>query len=84
MNAIGDIFNLLFFAPVINVLVLIYHGLQALHIPSALGFAIVLLTVLIRFLVWPFMASQIKATKKMAELKPHLDELKVKHKGDKK
>ncbi|MFH1535952.1 MAG: YidC/Oxa1 family membrane protein insertase, partial [Patescibacteria group bacterium] len=47
-------------------------------------FAIVLLTVLIRFLVWPFMASQIKATKKMAELKPHLDELKVKHKGDKK
>lgn len=29
------------------------------------------------------MSSQIKATKKMAELKPHLDELKGKHKGDK-
>ncbi len=41
------------------------------------------LTILIRVLVWPFMASQIKVTKKMAELKPHLDVLKTKHKGDK-
>ena len=37
----------------------------------------------IRLLVWPFMASQIKATQKMAQLKPHLDLLKTKHKDDK-
>ncbi len=83
MKEIGDIFNLVFMGPVINLLVLIFQGLQAIHIPGALGFAIVFLTVLIRILVWPFMSSQIKATKKMADLKPHLDELKVKHKGDK-
>lgn len=83
MNVIFDIFNLIFFGPVINLLVLILHGLQAIHIPGALGFSIIILTVLIRFLVWPFMSSQIKATKKMADLKPHLDELKQKHKGDK-
>src|SRR3989344_3446435 len=80
---IGDIFNVIFLGPVINLLVLIYQGLSALHIPGALGFSIMFLTIVIRVLVWPFMSSQIKATKKMADLKPHLDALKVKHKGDK-
>ena len=83
MNSIVDIFNLIFFGPVINLLALVYQGLQAIHFPGALGFSIMILTVIIRILVWPFMASQIKATKKMAELKPHLDVLKAKHKGDK-
>ncbi|MBI2315451.1 membrane protein insertase YidC [Candidatus Daviesbacteria bacterium] len=80
---IGAIFNLIFFAPVINLLVLIYQGLSFLNLPGALGFSIVVLTVLVRILVWPFMSSQIKATKKMADLKPHLDALKQKHKNDK-
>ncbi len=84
MKEIGDIFNLIFMGPVINLLVLIYQGLQAIHIPGALGFSIMFLTIIIRVLVWPFMATQIKATKKMADLKPHLDELKLKHKDDKK
>lgn len=83
MNIIGDLFNLIFFAPVINLLVLILQGLQFLHIPGALGFSIMILTILIRVLVWPVMASQMKSMKKMAELKPHLDHLKVKHKEDK-
>ncbi len=83
MNQIVDIFNLIFFGPVINLLVLIFQGLQAIGVPGALGFSIMILTILIRILVWPFMASQIKATKKMADLKPHLDVLKQKHKDDK-
>lgn len=81
---IGDIFNLVFFGPIINLLVLIFQGLQAVHIPGALGFSIMILTILIRILVWPIMSSQIKITKKMSELKPHLDALKQKHKDDKK
>jgi len=81
---IGDIFNVVFFGPVINLLVLIFQGLSFVHLPGALGFSIIILTVLIRVLVWPFMASQIKATKKMADLKPHLDQLKQTHKDDKK
>lgn len=84
MGGIVDFFNLIFMGPVINLLVFIYQGLQALHIPGALGLSIMILTILIRILVWPFMASQIKATKKMADLKPHMDELKKKHKDDKK
>lgn len=84
MGGIGQIFDLVFFGPIINMLVLIFQGLSALHIPGALGFSILILTIIIRMLVWPFMASQIKATKKMADLKPHLSELKKKHKDDKK
>lgn len=83
MNFIIDLFNLIFFGPVINLLVLIYQGLSALGIGGTLGFAIMILTIVIRLLVWPFMSSQIKATKKMADLKPHLDALRVKHKDDK-
>lgn len=84
MGAIGDIFNSIFVGPVVNLLVLIYQGFQATHIPGALGFSIMFLTIIIRVLVWPFMSTQIKATKKMADLKPLLDLLKFKHKDDKK
>lgn len=83
MGGIIDLFNLVFMGPVINLLVLIFQGLSALNVPGALGFSIIVLTVLIRILVWPFMSSQIKATKKMADLKPHLDALKLKHRDDK-
>ncbi len=83
MEAVGNVFNLIFVGPIINLLVGIFQGLQYLHIPGALGFSIISLTLLIRFLAWPLMSSQIKATRKMADLKPHLDELKHKHKDDK-
>ena len=80
---IGDFFNLIFLGPIINLLTLMFKGFEFLNVPGALGLAIVALTLVIRVLVWPLMASQIKATKKMADLKPHLDELKRKHKDDK-
>lgn len=83
MNTIGDIFNAAFLQPIINLLILIFHGLQAINIPGALGFAVVILTVGIRILLWPFMTTQLQSAKKMADLKPHLDELKRKHKDDK-
>ncbi|MDO8619527.1 MAG: YidC/Oxa1 family membrane protein insertase [Candidatus Daviesbacteria bacterium] len=82
-DVIGLIFNEAFFRPVINLLALILHGLNLLHIPGSLGLSILILTVIIRLLVWPFMASQIKSAKKLGELKPHLDALKSKHKDNK-
>lgn len=83
MQVIIDLFNLLFFGPVLNLLVLILKGLEVIQIPGALGFAIILLTVIIRFLVWPFMGSQLRSAHKMAELKPKIQALKTKHSGDK-
>ena len=83
MQVIGDIFNTVLFGPIVNLLVAILQGLEFIHLPGALGFAIIILTIVIRLLVWPFMQTQLKSARKMAELKPQLDDLKIKHKGDK-
>lgn len=83
MQIIGDIFNTFFLGPIINLLVLIIKGLEFINIPGALGFAIVILTVVIRLIVWPFMSSQLKSAQKMHELKPAMAELKKKHSSDK-
>lgn len=80
---IGDIFNIIFLGPVINLLVVIYQAFAYIHLPGALGFSIIALTVLIRLLVWPFMSAQMKSTSKIAQMKPHLDALQKKHKDDK-
>ncbi|OGE31046.1 hypothetical protein A2631_05185 [Candidatus Daviesbacteria bacterium RIFCSPHIGHO2_01_FULL_44_29] len=83
MNIFGDIFNSLFFGPIINLLVLTYHALTGVHIPGAFGLAIVLLTIAIRLLIAPFIAAQLRSTKKMSDLKPQLEALSKKHAKDK-
>lgn len=83
MQVITDIFDTFLFGPVVNLLVAIIQGLEFLHIPGAFGFSIIILTVIIRLAVWPLMHTQLKSAKKMQELKPELDALKVKHKDDK-
>lgn len=70
--------------PIINVLVVIYQIFYFLHIPFALGFSIIALTIIIRLILYPLTTSQLKATKKMQDLNPHLSRLKEKHKGDSK
>lgn len=78
----GELFHELLFRPILNILVLIYQVLVAFNIPFALGFAIVLLTILIRFLLYPLTTAQLKSSKKMQDVAPHVSRLKEKHKGD--
>lgn len=78
----GEFFNAVFINPIINVLLIVYHGFSFLHLPYALGFAIVGLTIIIRFIIYPFTTAQLKASLKMQTLSPHLSRLKEKHKGD--
>jgi YidC/Oxa1 family membrane protein insertase len=77
-----QLFNLLLVQPITNILVLLYHALTMLGLPYALGFAIIALTVIIRFLLYPITTQQLKTSKKMQELTPHLADLKKKHKDD--
>src|SRR3990170_1308902 len=77
-----ELFNTFLVYPIINILVALYQGLLFVNAPFALGFAIILLTVIIRFLLYPLMSSQLKASKKMQEVAPHISKLKEKHKGD--
>lgn len=78
----GEIFNLFFIQPIENTLIIIYHALSFLHVPYAFGFSIILLTGFVRFILYPFTASQLKTSKKMQDLAPHLSRLKEKHKND--
>ena len=82
LNVLGGIFHF-FFTVTVNIVVIIINVLNFLHIPGALGISIILISVLIRFAVWPLMSSQIKLSKKTAQLKPQVDALKLKHGKDK-
>lgn len=76
-------FDTILINPILNLLVAIYKVLEAANIPGSLGFAIILLTIIIKLILWPLTSAQLKSTKKMAELKPHLDRVKKEHGEDK-
>ena len=78
------LWNQILIWPILNLLVAFYKLFEFLHIPGPLGFAIILLTIVIRLVLYPLMQAQLKSAKKMADLKPHLDAISTKHKDDKK
>lgn len=79
----NNIFNALFIIPILNVLIGFYKLLLLVHIPGAFGFSLILLTVLIRIVLYPATVSQLKNTQKLSKLKPHIDRLSEKYKNDK-
>lgn len=79
-----EIFNTIIVNPIINVLVAIYQALLLFNIPYPLGFSIIGLTIVIRIILYPLISAQLRASKKMQDLAPHMSNLKEKHKGDKK
>lgn len=65
------------YQPILNTLLWLY-GVTGHN----LGFAIILLTLVVRGILIPFTLPQLKSAKKMAQLKPELDALKKKHGHD--
>jgi len=78
-----NLWNQILVWPILNVLIGLYKLFEFLHIPGPLGFAVIGLTLIIRLILYPLMAAQLRSAKKMAKIKPHMDALAVKHKGDK-
>lgn len=74
----SNIWNLLLFQPILNLLVMLYRILF-----SNLGLAIIVLTLLIRLILIPITNPQLESAKKMQKLAPELDKLKKKFKDDK-
>lgn len=77
-------YNTVFVNPIINLLALYHFLFSFLKIPGTLGFSIIALTVTIRLLLHPFFKQQMDSAKKMQDIKPHIDNLQKKHKGDSK
>lgn len=78
-----EIFNTLFAVPITNIIVLLYKLLLMVHVPYALGFAVILMTALIKLVLYPLMSSQIKSSKKMQDVAPQIAKMKEKFKNDK-
>lgn len=72
-------YQTLIYQPILNTLTWLYSVMG-----DNLGFAIIVLTLLVRSILIPFTLPQMKSAKKMAALKPELDALKRKHGSDSK
>ena len=77
-------YNTVFVNPIVNLLALYHFLFTLIKIPGTLGFSIIALTVTIRLLLHPFFKQQMDSAKKMQDIKPHIDNLQKKHKGDSK
>ncbi|HAZ28825.1 MAG TPA: hypothetical protein DCY48_03580 [Candidatus Magasanikbacteria bacterium] len=69
-------FQVLFYQPIYNLFVGFYHV-----IPD-LGIVIIVVTLLIKIVLYPLTAKSIRAQKSLSELQPKLESIKKEHKGD--
>jgi len=76
-------FEALLIQPILNALLAFHKLFLTSGIAYPFGFAIIALTATIRLAFNPFFAKQVDTQKKMAELKPRIDELGLKYKDDK-
>jgi YidC/Oxa1 family membrane protein insertase len=81
-SSLSGFFQTFIINPLINFQVAIYDVLLALHIPYPAGFSIIGLTIIIRIILYPLTNKQLRASKKMQDIAPHISNLKEKHKGD--
>lgn len=75
----GQLLHTVLYLPLFNTLIYLYNVLPGRDI----GIAIIVITVLIRLLVWPLAKQSIVAQKQMASLQPKLNKLKEQYKNDK-
>lgn len=72
-------YTTIFYQPIFNLFVWLYN-----HIPGQdAGVVIIVITLIIRFILYPFYRSQVKAQKAMQDLQPKLNAIKAEHPNDK-
>ena len=75
-GGIGVLFNGIFTNPIFNALMLLYR------LFGDFGLSIVVLTLIIKLLLFPLTLKQLKSSKRMQDLQPQLQELRRKHSTD--
>jgi len=74
-----NIFNTILYQPLFNILILFYE-----YIPGHdFGIAVIVLTILIKFLFYPLGVKTIKSQKALTEIQPKIKEIQEKYKNDK-
>jgi len=74
-----QLYNVILFQPMLNLLVFLYNVIPG----HDLGIAIILLTVIIKALLYPLAAQSIKSQKALQELQPKVEAMKAQYKDDK-
>jgi YidC/Oxa1 family membrane protein insertase len=82
LDALGasEVLNLGMFTPIAKALIWYLYKLHS--VVKVWGFAIVLLTITVRILLFPLSISQIKSSMAMRRLKPEMDAINAKYKDD--
>ena len=75
----SHLFEVLFYQPILNLLVGLYNTIAF----RDLGVAILILTVVIKLVLWPLSHKSIKSQKSLQDLQPKINEVKKKHPNDK-
>ena len=66
---------------IIQIIQTIYHFLESIGYPSY-GLAIVLMTIIIKIVLFPLTKKQIESTRAMMKIQPKMDEIRKKYKND--
>lgn len=72
-------FNLLFFKPILNLMVFLYNTIPG----NDLGVVIIVLTIIIRLLLYPLSKNAIKSQKQIQEVQPIINQIKIEYKDNK-
>lgn len=72
-------FTIIFYQPILNLLVFLYNTVSF----HDLGIAIILLTIIIKIVLWPLGRQAIKSQKSLQDLQPKIEELKKKYADNK-
>jgi len=75
----SQIFNVVFYQPILNLLVFLYNVVPGHDI----GLAIIIMTVVIKLILLPLSKQSIKSQRSLQELQPKIDEIKKKYAGNK-
>ncbi|NCB20903.1 MAG: membrane protein insertase YidC [Clostridia bacterium] len=73
------LFQVIFYQPILNLLIFIYNNIAF----QDLGFSIIIITVIIKLVLWPLSKKSIKSQSSIQEIQPKIDELKKKNKDNK-
>lgn len=79
MGFITDIYFTFLYQPLLNALIFLYDFLPG----NDVGVAIIVLTLIIRFLLYPFSKKSIISQRALQKLQPKMDEIRKKYKDDK-
>lgn len=75
---IADAFNAILIQPLLNTLIFLYNTVAF----GDFGIAIILLTIIIRLILFPIFQKSVRHQKQMQEIQPKLKKLQDQHKGD--